>query len=73
MDKWILSRLAEMVSLCDSGFKTYDFPTVTTALYNFWLYDLCDVYLVRMSFDLCFSTLQFHIAVLHCDRNDHQS
>jgi valyl-tRNA synthetase len=45
IDKWILSRLADCVETCTTGFKTYDFPAVTTAIYNFWLYELCDVYL----------------------------
>uniref|UniRef100_A0A672HPA1 Valine--tRNA ligase n=1 Tax=Salarias fasciatus TaxID=181472 RepID=A0A672HPA1_SALFA len=44
-DRWILSRLSAAVALCDAGFKAYDFPTITTAIYNFWLYELCDVYL----------------------------
>ncbi|XP_015212607.2 valine--tRNA ligase [Lepisosteus oculatus] len=45
VDRWILSRLSHAVELCDSGFKSYDFPGITTAVYNFWLYELCDVYL----------------------------
>ncbi|KAM9852346.1 valine--tRNA ligase isoform 2-T2 [Aulostomus maculatus] len=44
-DRWILSRLSAAVALCDNGFKAYDFPAITTAIYNFWLYELCDVYL----------------------------
>ena len=48
MDKWILSRLAEAVELSNKGLENYDFPTVTTAIYNFWLYDLCDIYLVSL-------------------------
>ena len=35
---------------CDDankGFQEYDFPLITTAIYNFWLYELCDVYLVH--------------------------
>ncbi|XP_030640366.1 valine--tRNA ligase [Chanos chanos] len=44
-DRWILSRLCAAVSLCGSGFEAYDFPGITTAIYNFWLYELCDVYL----------------------------
>lgn len=47
MDRWILSRLAEAVKLSNHGFQTYDFPAVTTSQYSFWLYELCDVYLVR--------------------------
>ncbi len=49
MDQWILSRLTEAVTLSNQGFREYDFPTATTAIYNFWLYELCDVYLVRCS------------------------
>ncbi|XP_014667746.1 PREDICTED: valine--tRNA ligase-like [Priapulus caudatus] len=45
MDRWILSRLAVAINACHVGFTTYDFPGVTTAIYSFWLYDLCDVYL----------------------------
>lgn len=46
MDRWILSRLSAAAELCNAGFVSYDFPQVTTAIYNFWLYELCDVYLV---------------------------
>lgn len=45
MDRWILSRLAHCIEQCNSGFAAYEFATATTACYNFWLYDLCDVYL----------------------------
>lgn len=44
MDRWILSRLSEAVQECNQGFQDYDFPVATTALYNFWVYELCDVY-----------------------------
>jgi len=43
--RWILSRLHYAVNKCDSSFANYEFSDVTTAIYNFWLYDLCDVYL----------------------------
>ena len=45
LDRWILSRLSDAVRLCNSAFEKYEFPTATTACYNFWLYELCDVYL----------------------------
>merc|ERR1711892_1004399 len=45
MDRWILSRLAYAVEQVNIGFTEYNFPQATTALYNFWLYELCDVYL----------------------------
>lgn len=48
MDRWILSRLQAAIQNCNSGFQNYDFPTATTACYNFWLYDLCDVYLEHL-------------------------
>eukprot|EP00088_Acartia_fossae_P003005 TRINITY_DN11252_c0_g1_i1.p1 TRINITY_DN11252_c0_g1~~TRINITY_DN11252_c0_g1_i1.p1 ORF type:complete len:641 (+),score=87.25 TRINITY_DN11252_c0_g1_i1:1-1923(+) len=44
-DRWILSRLAYAVESCKAGFDAFNFPAATTALYNFWLYELCDVYL----------------------------
>jgi len=45
MDSWILSRLSQAVDICNRGLENYDFSAVTTACYNFWLYELCDVYL----------------------------
>lgn len=45
LDRWILSRLSQAIELCDQGFQAYDFPMATTAVYNFWLYELCDWYL----------------------------
>ena len=45
MDRWILSRLSVAVDDCNRGFQEYDFPLVTSAIYNFWVYELCDVYI----------------------------
>lgn len=42
---WILSRLCNAVSECIKGFESYDLAIVTNACYNFWLYELCDIYL----------------------------
>ena len=47
IDRWILSRCTFAVDEVNRGFIEYDFPAATTAIYNFWLYELCDVYLVR--------------------------
>ena len=44
VDKWILSRLATAVRDTNAGFEAYDLAAATTAVYSFWLYDLCDVY-----------------------------
>uniref|UniRef100_A0A6Q2ZNU4 valine--tRNA ligase n=1 Tax=Esox lucius TaxID=8010 RepID=A0A6Q2ZNU4_ESOLU len=52
-DRWVLSRLCAAVGLCNAGFQAYDFPAITTAIYNFWLYELCDVYLVTAHLFVC--------------------
>jgi valyl-tRNA synthetase len=41
----MLSRISAAVEQCNKGFENYDFTVITTACYNLWLYDLCDVYL----------------------------
>ncbi|XP_078325870.1 valine--tRNA ligase-like isoform X2 [Crassostrea virginica] len=45
MDRWILSRLSNLVELCDEGFKSLDLQSCTKALQNFWVSDFCDIYL----------------------------
>jgi len=45
IDKWILHRAAVAISDTNTSLKEYQFQQCTTAIYNFWLYDLCDVYL----------------------------
>lgn len=44
-DAWILSRLDAAVAAVNAAFATYAFADAVSAAYNFWLYDLCDVYL----------------------------
>lgn len=41
----MLSRVSYAANICDDAFARYDFNSATTACYNLWLYDLCDVYL----------------------------
>lgn len=45
VDLWILSRAAHAVNRCNAGMDAYNFTQVTQTLYEFWLYDLCDIYL----------------------------
>ncbi|EDV28121.1 uncharacterized protein TRIADDRAFT_21001 [Trichoplax adhaerens] len=45
IDQWILNRLSMATDVCNMGFETYIFQDMTTAIYNFWWYDLCDVYI----------------------------
>ncbi|CRG94816.1 valine--tRNA ligase, putative [Plasmodium gallinaceum] len=44
-DKWILHRLNIYIKSANENFNTYNFSEVAFASYNFWLYDLCDIYL----------------------------
>eukprot|EP00743_Colponemidia_sp_Colp-15_P000988 GILK01001092.1.p1 GENE.GILK01001092.1~~GILK01001092.1.p1 ORF type:complete len:1074 (+),score=191.88 GILK01001092.1:330-3224(+) len=44
-DMWILSRLNHTIKEVTRAFEQYVFGEATQALYSFWLYDLCDVYL----------------------------
>ncbi|XP_002732116.2 valine--tRNA ligase [Saccoglossus kowalevskii] len=48
VDKWMLSRLSFAVSACETGFPEYDFPLITSSIYNLWLYEMCDVYVEYM-------------------------
>lgn len=45
MDKWILSRLSQMVSVANKNFEAYDLHLVTSGFITFWQNHLCDVYL----------------------------
>jgi len=65
MDLWILSRLSAAADLCNEGFRSYEFPKATTALYNFWLYELCDVYLVSNKFEVPLYTYIVQFILIH--------
>lgn len=44
-DKWILSKLHRTCKTMNEQLESFDFSSLTTSIYNFWLYYLCDVYL----------------------------
>jgi valyl-tRNA synthetase len=44
-ERWILSRLNKTVTAAGKGMAEYDLGSAATAVYSFFLYDLCDVYL----------------------------
>ncbi|GFE53434.1 valyl-tRNA synthetase [Babesia ovis] len=44
-DKWILSKLNEYITKVTIAFENYQFGDAVQAAYDFWLYQLCDVYL----------------------------
>jgi len=45
VDKWMLSQVSTAVKECNAAFEEFNFPRATTALYNLWWYQICDVYL----------------------------
>jgi valyl-tRNA synthetase len=49
VEQWILHKLNVAAAEVNSSFTDRNFMLATTAAYNFWLYELCDVYIVRVS------------------------
>lgn len=46
--RWVLSRLNVAIRATSAAMDTYDFNTATTAVYHFWQYELCDVFIEVM-------------------------
>ena len=46
MEKWILDRLNVAAEEVNKQMAERNFFMTTNAVYNFWLYELCDVYIV---------------------------
>ena len=44
-ERWIVSRLNKTIAAAGKGMREYDLGSSATAVYSFFLYDLCDVYL----------------------------
>lgn len=44
-DRWILTRLSNLITSTNSDFEEYRFGTMVNNLYDFWKKDLADVYL----------------------------
>lgn len=45
VEKWILYRLNATAKQLDHDMQQRSFMSATSCVYNFWLYDLCDVYI----------------------------
>jgi valyl-tRNA synthetase len=45
IDLWILHKLSAACEASETGLSSYMFPGYTTAVFNFWLYEFCDIYL----------------------------
>lgn len=48
VEKWILSRLQNAVHQVNAGFQERNFMNTCAVIFNFWLYELCDVYIEAM-------------------------
>jgi len=44
-DKWILHKLNKAITKSTASLESYNFGEAATAMYDFWLKHLCDVYL----------------------------
>lgn len=50
VEKWILHKLSASAKTVNETFESRDFLNATTSIYNFWLYELCDVYIENSKF-----------------------
>ncbi|KAH7886737.1 tRNA synthetases class I-domain-containing protein [Phlebopus sp. FC_14] len=48
VEQWILHKLNVAATEVNSYLEQRNFMAATTAIYNFWLYELCDVYIEAM-------------------------
>lgn len=46
-EMWILHKLNLAAGDVNMHLEERNFMMATTSIYNFWLYELCDVYIVR--------------------------
>ncbi|KAG7884294.1 hypothetical protein KL938_002166 [Ogataea parapolymorpha] len=50
VEKWILHKLSKCSEKVNKALDEREFYDATQAIYNFWLYDLCDVYIENSKF-----------------------
>lgn len=50
VEKWILHKLSTASKITNEALEERDFLNSTNAIYNFWLYELCDVYIENSKF-----------------------
>lgn len=43
--RWVLSKLSKACLAMDKAMTAYDFSEATTAVYDFWQYKVCDVFI----------------------------
>ena len=49
VEEWILHKLNIAATELNTYKSDRNFMAATTSAYNFWLYELCDIYIVRFS------------------------
>jgi hypothetical protein len=47
VERWILHKLNAAATEINTHLTDRNFMMATTSVYSFWLYELCDVYIVR--------------------------
>ena len=50
VEKWILHKLNNAAKEVNDSLTERNFFLATNAVYNFWLYELCDVYIVSLDY-----------------------
>lgn len=50
VEKWILHKLSDASKITNEALENRDFLASTNAIYNFWLYEFCDVYIENSKF-----------------------
>jgi valyl-tRNA synthetase len=58
VERWILYKLNAAAKEINQYLNDRNFMMATTSAYNFWLYELCDVYIV-LSFIFAFRAHEF--------------
>lgn len=70
VEKWILQKLNVAADATNAALLRRDFQGATMAVYNFWLYELCDVYIVRL---LTLSSPPLYLTLAFGDRRRRSS
>ncbi|XP_025115112.1 valine--tRNA ligase-like isoform X2 [Pomacea canaliculata] len=65
VDLWILSRLSELVALCNASFISHDLQKAISSLHTFWLTYFCDIYLESCKGIFQQDDLELHQTVRH--------
>ena len=70
VERWILDRLNFAAEKINRELERRDFFEATIAAHNFWLYELCDVYIVRGHFPAVLSGVLMRADVGSDEGND---